>query len=129
MPDNFNLNKFLSVIKKQALISNVIEVSADEISERGFYKVRCQLIPSFYKLELKIIKTKKEFFYSYQLFTDKPLLRWDNAPHYPGMGNFPHHFHNKDNQISPSELNGNTEKDIVKVLSGIEDFIKQEAPR
>jgi hypothetical protein len=40
----------------------------DEISERGFYKIRCTLVPSEYKLDSKYIKTEKEFLYSYQIY-------------------------------------------------------------
>jgi hypothetical protein len=25
--------------------------------------------------------------------TDKPISRWDNTPHFPGLADFPHHVH------------------------------------
>jgi hypothetical protein len=52
---------------------------ADEVAERALYKIRCQLLRPAYRLEIGLIHTEAELLYSYQLFTDRPILRWDNA--------------------------------------------------
>jgi len=64
--------------------------------------------------------------YSYQLLRqEKPLLRWDNAPHHPEVSdNFPHHFHDAEAAIKPSELVGDPLQDIPDVLKEIERSVR-----
>lgn len=81
------------------------------------------MIPSDYKLEMRFIQTKDEVIYSYQLFSEKPIIRWDNAPHYPNLKNYLHHFHNIDGNIKESDLTGNIKKDIKLVLNLVIKFI------
>jgi hypothetical protein len=110
------------LLKASDLVSKIEIRDVDEIKDRGIYKVRCNLIPSRYKLEIKIIYTKGEILYSYQLFTDKPIIRWDNAPHYPKIKTYPHHFHNKDGNVVESELTGIPIEDLKVVLIMIKDM-------
>jgi len=121
----FNFREVISLLKASDLVSKIEIKDVDEIKERGIYKVRCNLIPSRYKLEIKIIYTKGEILYSYQLFTDKPIIRWDNAPHYPKIDTYPHHFHTKDDDVIESELKGNIIKDLQKVLIKIKSALKE----
>ena len=95
---------------------------SDEIEKRSYHKVRCTLTPTRYKLDIKFVKTEKEFLYSYQLYSGRPIARWDNEPHYPGKVNFPHHFHYKD-KVRPSALTGNALSDIGLVLAEIVEII------
>jgi hypothetical protein len=97
----------------------------DEIKGRGVYKIRSNLIPSRYKLEMRFIRIEEEILYSYQLFTDRPVMRWDNAPHYPNIKTYPHHIHTKDDDIVESELKGNAGEDLQKVLSEIKHVLKE----
>ena len=71
------------------------------------HKIRCQLLRPAYQLEIRLIQTEEEILYSYQLFTDRPLLRWDNAPHFPALQSFPHHFHEETDRVQESSLTGN----------------------
>lgn len=125
MKPKFNFREVISLLKASDLVSKIEIKDVDEIKERGIYKVRCNLIPSRYKLEIKIIYTKGEILYSYQLFTDKPIIRWDNAPHYPKIDTYPHHFHTKDDDVIESELKGNIIKDLQKVLIKIKSALKE----
>lgn len=45
--------------------------------------------------------------------------RWDNAPHYQSLSNFPNHIHYPDNRIMPDSSIPN----ILKIISEIEDEI------
>jgi len=65
--------------------------------------------------------------YAYQLFTDRPILRWDNAPHYPNISIAPHHFHNEANQVSASPLSGEPLKDLPCVLTEIERWLSKKS--
>jgi hypothetical protein len=116
MPHKFDFYKVISILKRHVLVSRVEIVSIDETGQRGFYKLRCYLIPQKFKLEIKFINTEDSFLYPYQLVSDKALSRWDNEPHYPGLENFPHHYHEKE-KIKKSLLEGIPEKDIKEVLS------------
>ena len=75
------------------LITSWQVLIADEAARRAIYKVRCQLLRPAYRLEIRLIQTEADLLYSYQLFTDYPILRWDNAPHCPSLRCFPHHQH------------------------------------
>lgn len=122
MKPKFNFREVISLLKASDLVSKIEIRDVDEIKDRGIYKVRCNLIPSRYKFEIKIIYTKREILYSYQLFTDKPIIRWDNAPHYPKIKTYPHHFHNKDGNVVESELTGIPIEDLKVVLIMIKDM-------
>jgi hypothetical protein len=66
----------------------------------------------------KTIISKK---YSYHWQNSEGLLikRWDNAPHYQGLDNFPHHIHLNDENVQPNESVPN----ILTFLEEIETHI------
>jgi hypothetical protein len=119
----FNFLEVISYLKESKLVSRVEIKTIDEIHESGIYKIRCRLIPSKYKLELRFVKAKGQILYSYQLFSNAPIIRWDNSPHYPKIKTHPHHFHAHNGKIIKSELKGNVIMDIKKVLSAITKVI------
>jgi hypothetical protein len=51
------------------------------------------------------------------------VLGWDNAPHHPGLPNFPHHVHRPDGRIESSALNGDPDRDLELVRLEIEAFL------
>ena len=53
------------------------------------------------------------------------ILGWDNAPHHPGLINFPHHVHRPDGQIEPSALTGDPEDDLEQVRRRIEAYLAE----
>ncbi|MGA9349152.1 MAG: DUF6516 family protein [Anaerolineae bacterium] len=53
------------------------------------------------------------------------VLGWDNAPHHPGLANFPHHVHRPDGQIEPSALTGDPDHDLEQARLEIEAFLAQ----
>jgi len=122
MPHKFDIYKIITVLRKISIVSNVEILLIDEIEHRGFYKLRCTLVPSKFKLDIKYISTEKDILYSYQLYTDKAIARWDNEPHYPDFNNYPHHFHYKE-KIGASVLSGNPIQDVKKVCSFVKGII------
>jgi hypothetical protein len=125
MTRKFNFYTIISLIRNNDFVSNIEKITVDEIAQRGFYKIKCQLIPSKFKLDIKFIKTQSDFIYSYQLYTTKALARWDNEPHYPAIRTFPHHFHDSEENVKESKLTGNAESDIKIVLSKIGSIIEK----
>ena len=125
MPHKFNVHKIISLLKKNVLVSRAEILLVDEIEKRGFYKIRCSLVPSRFKLDIKFIKTENEFLYSYQLYSHKARARWDNEPHYHDLDNSPHHYHHK-NKVTSSNLSGNPEKDVKEVFSKVTALLSGE---
>lgn len=119
----FNFPDIISILNASESVANIENVQIDEIAQRGFYKIRCRLIPSKYNLEMKFIKTREEFTYSYQLFTTTAIVRWDNEPHYPNIKTFPHHYHGIDGTISESNLTGDPQDDLKRVLKEIKKIL------
>ena len=116
MQPKFDLNKIIAALGNSPLVGKIELLLSDEIEKRGFYKLRCVLIPSRYKLDIKYIKTEKDLIYAYQLYADEAIARWDNEPHYPDLTNFPHHYHSK-GMVRTSALSGRPIQDIRKLFS------------
>ena len=126
MRQKLKIDKILLILKKSSIISKIEIITFDEIAEKSVYKIRCRLIPSKYKLDIRFIQTEKEILYSYQLFTDRPIARWDNAPHYPDIKTYPHHFHSKEGNVIESELRGVASEDLRIVLSTVRNILGEQ---
>ena len=125
MLQKFDFYKVTSILRSSDIVSKIEIQNVDEAKGRGVYKIRCNLIPSRYKLQPSFVQTEEEVLYSYQVFTDKPIVRWDNAPHYPKIRTHPHHFHTKDENVIESRLNGNVIENLQEVLSAVKKAIKE----
>ena len=123
MSAKLDLQKILSILDSSSIIARRDVLIADEIAERSVHKIRCRLLLSKYQFEIRFIQTEQEMFYSYQLFSNHPIIRWDNAPHFPKIKTFPHHFHNFKGEVEDSELNGVSEKDLSLVLGKLIEFL------
>ncbi len=88
------------------------------------YKIRCDL-PRGYSLQIRLRLRGETTRYAYQLFGAKPVLRWDNAPHFPGLASFPHHFHDETDVCHPSSLSGDPMADLPVVLSKIIGYVNK----
>lgn len=94
-------------------------IDNDPIDERNFlFKIRCELT-SGQTLQIRLRAVAGNIHYSYQEFTDRPLQRWDNAPHFPQLPNFPHHYHDPQGNITASSLTGDPTIDLQQVLSAL----------
>ncbi|MBC8440840.1 MAG: hypothetical protein H8D87_14320 [Deltaproteobacteria bacterium] len=125
MPDRVELSKIVDYLKSIEIISSIQVVFLDDSLQRSICKIRCSLLPSRYKLDVRLIQTENEIIYSYQLFHDRPVIRWDNAPHFPSVTTFPHHFHDQNDKIEPSNLIGDIIEDIDYVLGKIKRLLSE----
>ena len=123
MPDSVELYKIVDYLKSIEIISSIQIVFLDDSLQRSICKLRCSLLPSRYKLDVRLIQTENEIIYSYQLFHDRPIIRWDNAPHFPSVTTFPHHFHDQNDKIKASNLTGDIIEDIDYVLGKIKRLL------
>ena len=70
-----------------------------------------------FQIRLHQIPRSKDIGYSYQIFSNRPLFRWDNARHHTRLTkNFPHHFHDEFDNVTSSNLSGNVIADLPEVL-------------
>lgn len=123
MIHSFNFKEIIFLLNKSKIISRVEVKTFDEIKGKSIYKIRCNLVPSKYKFEIRFVCIENQILYSYQLFSKTPIVRWDNAPHYPKIKTYPHHFHTSDGNVIESELSGNAVENLDKVLSHVKTII------
>ena len=84
-------------------------------------KVRAYLVEK-YVLDVYYNQTLGK--YSYTLIKDnRRVIGWDNAPHHVKVETSPHHFHDVDGSVRPSNLSGNPLKDLDVVLNKIREVI------
>lgn len=92
-------------------------------AEQFFCKVRADLKQGL-KLQVRVYYNRGHYDYSYQLFRDAPIMRWDNKEDCPGLPNFPHYHHTPDGMIVSSPLSGKPERDLPIVLQAISEFVE-----
>ncbi len=113
----------LSLLRAHSLVQSLRVVNHDETPlGKVELKVRCRLHGGCqFQVWLHHEPTFQD--YAYQLFSDRPLLRWDNAPHYPDVTTHPHHFHNEAGDVGTSPLYGDPIVDLPYVLTEIEKWV------
>jgi hypothetical protein len=117
--------QILQILHDSALIAEPKITELRVYGEERFrVKIRGNVTESL-TLQIWINHNSLRTRYSYQLFgEERPIFRWDNAPHYPELSeNFPHHFHDEPGAIVSSELTGNPVEDVLSVLRGIKEFL------
>ncbi|MFZ4698632.1 MAG: toxin-antitoxin system TumE family protein [Candidatus Methylumidiphilus sp.] len=95
-----------------SLCVTLITVVAERVTrDRGYFRARLSLVNGDF-LEVSeyfTIRAGKpetlEYRYQWMDSAQERLIRrWDNARHFPGLPNFPHHQHvGEDNQVKPSQ--------------------------
>lgn len=114
-----SVEALLDLLRGSLLVRQVRVVDYDETPSGSLeVKIRCQLAGD-YQLQVWIHSESAAVDYAYQVFTEQPLWRWDNAPHYPLIETAPHHFHDETGRVSPSPLAGEPVEDLQKVLAAI----------
>lgn len=113
----------LNLLQQHVLVHNVRVINYDETPLGKLeLKIRCRLAKN-YQLQVWLHYEAAFQDYAYQLFTDHPILRWDNAPHYPSISTAPHHFHGETGQVGDSPLAGKPVEDLKLVLAEIEKWL------
>lgn len=123
MPPRLTIEQIETLLAASGVMTSWPVLIADATADRALYTIRCQLLRPAYQLEIRLIQTETELLYSYQLFTDRPILRWDNAPHFPALPNFPHHFHAEASGVEASALTGDPGQDLPRVLAYVQAFV------
>ena len=123
MPPKLDIQQVKQILAASDLIASWQVLIEDETAQRALYKIRCRVIRVAYELEIRLIQTENEIIYSYQLFTDRPIIRWDNAPHFAALHGYPHHVHGETSEVDESTLIGDPILDLPYVLSRVRDLV------
>ena len=129
MPPKLDIEQIKAILAASTLVTSWQVLIADETANRAVYRIRCQLLRPSYRLEIRLIQTEEEILYSYQLFTDRPIIRWDNAPHFPALKSFPYHFHGETGGVKESALTGDPVQDLPHILTQVRTFLTRPSLR
>ncbi len=119
MPPKLDIEQVKAILAASDLIASWQVLIEDETAHRALYRIRCRVLRAAYQLEIRFIETENETLYSYQLFADRPIIRWDNAPHFPALPRFPHHLHDESGEVKESPLVGVAVQDLPYVLDQV----------
>jgi hypothetical protein len=113
------VDALIELLRGDPLVTTVRVAEYDETPSGSVeLKLRCRLSHGC-QLQVWLHSEGSSPDYAYQLFTAQPLLRWDNAPHYPDVTTAPHHFHDETGRVRPSPLAGEPLTDLPAVLRAI----------
>ena len=115
-------NEVLVILNEEPLFLENAIVEKTVIDEKDYsFKIRSTIKDNLF-FQIRFRQIDDQVRYSYQLFSNKPILRWDNSPHFPGLENFPHHFHDEADSTKPSKLTGEIFVDLNIVLGEIKKY-------
>lgn len=116
------LDDLLARMRAAPGLNDIQVLENESVDDETFvFKVRAAIASSF--LQIRFLADKGLKRYSFQLYSGRPLLRWDNTPHYPDLLNFPHHFHDLDENISSSTLTGDLLNDYDLIIADVLDYV------
>jgi hypothetical protein len=99
---------------------NVVEIKTFS-PDQFFFKIRA-LLREEHRFQVRVYYNRGHMDYAYQLFTDVPLLRWDNKEEFRHLETYPHH-HDVEGRVHPSPLTGEPVQDIEIVLQAVAAFL------
>jgi hypothetical protein len=124
---SFLLATLMAILQSHPICEQAMVVETKAFSpERFFFKVRAELIGGN-KFQARIYYNLGHIDYAYQLFTDVPLLRWDNKEEFRHLATYPHHHHDEQGNVKPSPLTGDPVRDIEVVLHQVSAFLSEKA--
>ena len=113
------LPRLKALLQASQKVASFQVIDSDAIDKANFLlKIRCELT-SGYIFQIRPRAIAGHIRYSYQEFTDRPLRRWDNAPHFPHLPSFPHHYHDAQGNLTASRLTGEPTMDLQQVLQAL----------
>ena len=95
-------------------------------SKQFAFKIRVAIFSSL-TFQIRLYYTHGHCDYSYQVFADEPLCRWDNADHFPDLSTFPHHHHAINGEVVASPLTGIPQSDLLHVLAELQKLFAHDS--
>lgn len=123
------LAELVSLLENSGFCENTQITETSFFSTEQFaFKIRTTIF-SFLSFQIRIYYNHGHCDYSYQVFEDEPLCRWDNKEHFPEIKTFPHHYHSINGSVIESPLQGNPATDLVYVLAEVNKLFKDKVSR
>jgi hypothetical protein len=83
--------RLLMLLDESPVIKEHRAVELKLVDQETFsFKIRAKITDEF-SLQIRYLQDEGFIRYSYQLFSTRAILRWDNAEHFPEIPSFPHH--------------------------------------
>jgi Family of unknown function (DUF6516) len=83
----------INILRNSKLVRQVVDTRVDSTGDAYILKARAELVNGW-SLHYWEHGTGKVRRYSFQVLLGRTMVvRWDNAPHHPGVRSFPHHKH------------------------------------
>ena len=118
------LGNVMALVQAHPLCQHAEIVETKAFSpEQFFFKIRAELTGKYY-FQVRIYYNDGHIDYAYQLFTDVPLLRWDNKEEFPHLETYPHHHHERDGKVTVSPLKGKPIEDLKIGLQQLEKELR-----
>jgi hypothetical protein len=118
------LDLVITTLRTDLRCESIVDVETQVFSDEQFLvKVRAQVREGRF-LQVRIYHNRGHSDYSYQLFADRPLTRWDNKEDCPGLENYPHHRHLPNGAIEPSQLQGDPILDLPIVAQEVAGIVE-----
>ncbi len=93
-------------------------------TEQFAFKIKTTIFSSL-SFQIRIYYNHGHYDYSYQVFDNDPLCRWDNKEHFPELKSFPHHCHTLMGSVVESSLQGEPVADLKFVLGELARLFKK----
>jgi len=120
------LGALVTILQAHPVCIRVRVIETKEFSpDQFFFKIRAVLFEKDAQLQVRIYYNQGHVDYAYQLFTNVPLLRWDNKEEFRYLTTYPHHHHDAEGHVHPSPLTGEPLKDTGIVLQRVMAFLEQ----
>jgi hypothetical protein len=112
-----------TAIQSHPLCVRVAEIETREFATDQFIvRIRVELMHKA-SFQARVYFNQGHIDYAYQLFTDLPLLRWDNKEEFRSVATYPHHHHDAQGNVQSSSLTGQPISDIPIVLAAVAQFL------
>lgn len=116
------LGRLVTVLQAHPICRDVHVVEARAFSPDQFlFKIRAALSGQ-HRSQVRVYYNQRHIDYAYQVFTDVPLLHWDNKEEFDRLETYPHHRHDTEGRVHSAPLTGKPIQDIEIVLRAVESF-------
>lgn len=118
------LAELVALLEHCGFCENIRIVETAFFSGKQFScKIRATVFSNL-ALQIRLYYNHPHWDYSYQVFDNDPLCRWDNKEHFPDLSTHPHHDHTREGEVIASPLVGDPREDLSLVLSELERLFK-----
>lgn len=115
--DRARLRQNAELLRRSSLVVRIVAETTDERIDGIRQKIRVEL-SNGWRLDCWEHIAPGHRRYGYHIFNDAGMItRWDNAPHYPDGGTFPHHRHTQTGVVDSENM------DVGKVLAYLERIL------